>query len=135
MHRALILIVDSKVETRHWMWRLLSGSFGVLEAPDAASARRWIEERPDIDGLVIDDDLADERGADLVRDLVRDGNPITERTIVVASEWRRVMLAGLNVVERGDVGDLVGMLDRWFLPSETRAVARVAAAAAHSLAR
>ncbi len=131
MHRALILIVDSKVETRHWMWRQLNGSFGVLEAPDAMSARRWIDERPDIDGLIIDDDLTDERGADLVRELVRDGHPLTERTIIVASEWRRVMLAGLNVVERGDVGDLVGMLDRWFAPSETRAVARVATAVAN----
>ena len=120
MHRALILIVDSKVETRHWMWRLLSTSFGVLEAPDAMSARRWIEERPDIDGLVIDDDLADERGADLVRELVRDGHPLNERAVVVASEWRKVMLAGLNVVERGDVDVLTGMLDRWFAPSETR---------------
>jgi CheY-like chemotaxis protein len=124
MHRALILVVDSKVETRHWMWRLLSNhGYGVLEAPNAAAAMRWIDERPDIDALVIDDDLVDGRGAELARELADDAHPLAERAVVVASEWRRVMLSGLHVVERGDAETLVEILSKWFVPSVPRAVA------------
>lgn len=122
MHRALILVVDSRVSSRHSMWRLLDHrSFGVLEAGDSDAARRWIEERPDIDAIIVDDELVDGRGAELVRELGRERHPIAERAIVVASEWRRVMLSGLNVVERGDVDTMMSMLTRWFAPSLTHA--------------
>jgi CheY-like chemotaxis protein len=124
MHRALILVVDSKVDTRHWLWRMLGAQgFGVLEAPNAAAAMRWIEERPDIDALIVDDELSDGRGSDVVRDLVDDASPLAERAVVIASEWRRVMLAGMNVVDRGDLEALVSMLSKWFVPSSPRRVA------------
>jgi CheY-like chemotaxis protein len=111
---ALVLIVDPQVETRHWLWRLLSSAFGVIEAKNALAARRWIDERPDIDALIIDDELPDARGSDLVRELARSHHPIAQRSIVVASEWRRVMLGGLEVVDRGDVSGIVQRLTTWF---------------------
>jgi DNA-binding NtrC family response regulator len=114
MDRGLVLIVDARVETRHWLWRLLSRAFGVLEAPSAQAARRWIEERPDIDALIVDDDLPDSRGGELVRELQENAHPIARRAIVVASDWRRVMLGGLTVVERGDVDGLLSTLAGFF---------------------
>jgi hypothetical protein len=120
---ALVLIVDPQVETRHWLWRLLSNAFGVLEAKNATAARRWIDERPDIDALIIDDDLPDARGGDLVRELAERGNPIATRSIVVASEWRRVMLGGLNVVERGDMSGILQRLSTWFRVRDVGAAA------------
>lgn len=118
MNRALVLIVDPKVETRHWMWRLLNQAFGVLEAPNASLARQWIAERPDIDALIVEDDLPDARGGDLVREFANRAHPIAAHSIVVASEWRRVMLAGLTVVERGDSKTIVDKLTTWFIARE-----------------
>ena len=123
MNRALVLIVDPKVESRHWLWRLLSKAFGVIEASNAITARRWIEERPDIDALIVEDELPDSRGGELVRELQRSAHPIAQRSIVLASEWRRVMLAGLNVVERGVIDGILAKLASWFAPS--RGLARV----------
>jgi response regulator RpfG family c-di-GMP phosphodiesterase len=120
--RALVLVVDPKPETRHWMWRLLSRTFGVLEAPNAKLARSWIEERPDIDALIVDDELPDSRGSDLVKELASSSHPIAQRAIVVASEWRRMMLGGLVVVERGDIKAILQRLGMWFLPSGTHRI-------------
>ena len=114
MRRALVLIVDPKVASRHWLWRLLNKAFGVVEAQNALSARRWIQERPDIDALVVDDDLPDSRGGEFVRELKQIAHPIADRSIVVASEWRRAMLAELNVVARGDAESIVSKLTFWF---------------------
>ena len=100
------------------MWRLLSQAFGVLEAPNASLARKWIAERPDIDALIVEDDLPDTRGGDLVRELASRAHPIAARSIVVASEWRRVMLAGLTVVERGDSKTIVDKLTAWSIARE-----------------
>jgi response regulator RpfG family c-di-GMP phosphodiesterase len=112
--RALVLIVDPQAATRHWMWRLLSRAFGVLEAANAGAARRWIAERPDIDAIIVDDDLPDSRGSELVRELERSKHRIAGHAIVIASDWRRVMLGGMNVVDRGDVQSIVAKLATWF---------------------
>jgi DNA-binding NtrC family response regulator len=117
MNRALVLIVDPRVETRHWLWRFLNRGFGVIEAGNAKSALRWIEERPDIDALVVEDELPDTRGGELVRSLAARAHPIADRAIVVASDWRRVMLNGLHVVEHGDIDGIVDTLTHWFVRS------------------
>lgn len=118
MNRALVLIVDPKVESRHWMWRMLNSAFGVIEAPNALSARQWIEERPDIDALIVEDELPDARGGELVRELAAESHPIARRSIVVASEWRRVMLSGLEVVDRGDAKSIIEKLTKWFIAQQ-----------------
>ena len=119
VRRALVLIVDPQASTRHWMWRLLSRAFGVLEAQNAVAARRWIDERPDIDALIVEDDLPGSRGSELVKELARMEHPIASRSIVIASEWRRVMLSGMNVVERGDMQTILALLTGWFVPSDS----------------
>jgi DNA-binding NarL/FixJ family response regulator len=114
------LVVDPKPETRHSMWRLLSQAFGVIEAPNAALAKNWLRERPDIDAILIEDELPDARGSDLVRDLAKSGSPLADRSIVIASEWRRVMLGGMVVVERGDRRAILERLTGWFsVPSSS----------------
>ena len=45
----IVLVVDPVAASRQTMWRLLSRSFGVLEAPDARRAREWLTCRPSID--------------------------------------------------------------------------------------
>ncbi len=115
----LVLLVDPVVTSRHWMWRSLSRAFGVLEARDARGAREWIAGRPDIDALVVEDELPDERGLDLVRALAFDCNPIASRTIVLArpsAEWTRIAHAGATLVERGDLRAVLAKLASWFLP-------------------
>ena len=112
--RALVLVVDPKPETRHGMWRLLSQTFGVIEAPNAVLAKNWLRERPDIDAIIVEDELPDSRGSDLVRELARCASPVADRAIVIASEWRRVMLGGMVVVERGDRRAILEKLTGWF---------------------
>ena len=51
------------VASRHFMWRALNRAFGVIEADSAGAARAWIACRPDIDALVVQDELPDQRGA------------------------------------------------------------------------
>jgi hypothetical protein len=114
----LVLLVDPIVTTRHWMWRTLSRAFGVLEAGTARSAREWIGQRPDIDALVVEDDLPDERGLDLVRSLASERNPIASRAIVLGrpnAEWARLAHAGATLVERGDLRTVLAKLASWFL--------------------
>ena len=123
--RALVLVVDPKAETRHWLWRLLSQTFGVLEAPNAVLAKNWLRERPDIDAIIVEDELPDARGSDLVRELARTSSPLADRAIVVASEWRRVMLGGMVVVERGDRRAILEKLGGWFLPPSSSAIRAV----------
>src|ERR1700733_2276743 len=65
----LVLLVDPFVTSRHFMWRALSRAFGVLEAGSAEAARAWIATRPDIDAVVVQDELPDQRGLELVRGL------------------------------------------------------------------
>ena len=86
----LVLLVDPVVASRHWMWRGLSRAFGVLEAGSAGGARDWIARRPDIDALVVQDELPDGRGLELVEELASEHHPVVSRSIVLArpgSRW------------------------------------------------
>jgi hypothetical protein len=98
----LVLLVDPVVASRHWMWRTMSRAFGVLEAASARGARDWIAQRPDIDALVTQDELPDERGADLVEQLTLARHPVASRSIVL-------------VRSRTDVRAVLSKLAGWFL--------------------
>jgi response regulator RpfG family c-di-GMP phosphodiesterase len=113
-----VLLVDPKIESRHWLWRILSQAFGVLEAASASAARRWIRERPDIDALIVEDELPDATGRELVDELVRERNPIARRAIVVAAH--DAGLAG-NVVEHGDVSAILTKLTVWLVGRDVAA--------------
>ncbi|MGO9837927.1 MAG: hypothetical protein ACLP1X_27400 [Polyangiaceae bacterium] len=80
----IVLVVDPVVASRHALWRLLSRSFGVLEAPDARRAREWLACRPNIDALVVQRELPDTSGSDFVKSLAAARIPVASRTIVVA---------------------------------------------------
>ena len=80
----LVLLVDPFVTSRHFMWRALNRAFGVIEAGSAGAARAWIASRPDIDAIVVQDELPDERGLELVRDLAHARHPVARRSIVLA---------------------------------------------------
>jgi hypothetical protein len=113
----LVLLVDPIVTSRHGMWRRLSRAFGVIEATSARGALDWIEHRPDIDALVVEDDLPDGRGLDLVRGLATESHPIASRAIVLARlgpDWARVGHAA-TLVERGDLRAVLAKLASWFL--------------------
>lgn len=113
----LVLLVDPVVASRHWMWRSLSRAFGVIEAPDAKGARDWIAQRPDIDALIVQDELPDARGVELVRDLANASHPIAAHAIVLARPNASVLApAGAAVVERGDLRTLLAKLAAWFFP-------------------
>jgi response regulator RpfG family c-di-GMP phosphodiesterase len=116
--RALVLLVDAKVESRHWLWRTLSQAFGVIEAASAAAARRWIRERPDIDAIIVDDELPDARGHELVGELAREANPIAGRAIVVAAHAAEI---APNVVEPGDVCAILSKLTGWLVGRDVAA--------------
>lgn len=114
----LVLLVDPVVASRHWMWRALNRPFGVLEAGSARAAREWIARRPDIDALVVQDDLPDQRGVDLVSDLATERHPIARRAIVLARpspDWARIAQLGATLVERGDLRAVLSKLAGWFL--------------------
>jgi DNA-binding NtrC family response regulator len=100
----LVLLVDPVVASRQWMWRALSAGFGVIEAGTARAARDWLEQRHDIDALVVQDELPDGRGADFVRALASTGHPIASRAIVV---------------ERGDVRSALSQLGQWFFAPDS----------------
>lgn len=122
----LVLVVDPFVASRHFMWRAFSRAFGVLEAGNAGAARAWIASRPDIDALVVQDELPDQRGVELVRDLVHARHPVARRTIVLArltSDWVSLAQAGLTLIERGDLRAVSAKLASWLL-SRDAAVAR-----------
>ncbi len=114
----LVLLVDPSVTSRHWMWRPLSRAFGVIEASNARGAREWLARRPDIDALVVDNELPDERGVDLVSDLARVHHPVASRAIVLtrpSPDWARIAQAGSTLVERGDLRAVFSKLSGWFL--------------------
>jgi hypothetical protein len=113
----LVLLVDPVIASRHGMWRGLNRAFGVLEAGTMRAAREWIGRRPDIDALVVQDDLPDGRGLELVGDLAAEHHPVVSRSIVLArpgSDWSRMALAGATLVERGDLRGVVSKLASWF---------------------
>lgn len=114
------------------MWRALSRTFGVLEAGTAGAARTWISRRPDIDALIVQDDLPDERGRELVRELSEARHPVAARSIVLARpspDWVGIAQAGLTFVERGDLRAVLSMLATWFVARDAglaRALSREA---------
>jgi len=114
----LVLLVDPILASRHSMWRILSRGFGVLEAQSASAARAWMARRPDIDALVVEDDLPDERGLDFVRGLVNARHPIAARAIVLAkpnAAALATMPLGATLLERGDLRGLLSKLATWIL--------------------
>jgi hypothetical protein len=118
----LVLLVDPVVASRQWMWRALSAGFGVIEAGTARAARDWLEQRHDIDALVVQDELPDCRGVDLVGVLASAGHPIASRAIVLASESpesARLASLGPTLVERGDVRAVLSKLGQWFFARDS----------------
>jgi hypothetical protein len=113
----LVLLVDPILASRHSMWRVLSRGFGVLEAGSAAAARTWMARRPDIDALVVEDDLPDERGLEFVRGLARDRHPIASRAIVLArpSSASTTAMVGATLLDRGDLRGVLSKLATWIL--------------------
>jgi hypothetical protein len=114
----LVLLVDPVITSRHWMWRALNRTFGVLEAANAHGAREWIARRPDIDALVVQDELPDQPGGELVRELADVHHPIAARSIVLARpspEWARLAQAGATLIDRGDLRAVLAKLAGWFL--------------------
>ena len=114
----LVLLVDPVVASRHWMWRGMSRAFGVLEAGSVEAARDWMDQRPDIDALVVQDELPDGRGAELVRDLVTARHPVACRSIVLARpgvEWSRMATLEETLIERGNLRAVLSKLAGWFL--------------------
>jgi response regulator RpfG family c-di-GMP phosphodiesterase len=114
----LVLLVDPFVTSRHFMWRALSRTFGVLEAGNAEAARAWIAKRPDIDAVVVQDELPDQRGLELVRGLVTAKHPVARRAIVLARltpDWSAIAQAGLTLIERGDLRAVSAKLAGWLL--------------------
>jgi response regulator RpfG family c-di-GMP phosphodiesterase len=126
----LVLLVDPAVASRHFMWRALSRAFGILEASSARSARTWIANRPDIDALVVQDDLPDQRGVEFVRELASARHPVVRRTIVQASvsaDGASIAHADLTLIERGDLRAVSTKLAAWLLSrdaSTTKALMR-----------
>ena len=119
----LVLLVDPTVTSRQWMWRTLSRTFGILEAGDMRSARAWLTRRPDIDALVVKDELPDGRGGDLVRQLADTGRPIASRAIVMAApgpEWSALVQAGATVIDPGDIRGTLSQLATWFFARDAR---------------
>jgi response regulator RpfG family c-di-GMP phosphodiesterase len=114
----LVLLVDPFVTSRHFMWRALSRTFGVLEAGTAEAARAWIANRPDIDAVVVQDELPDQRGLELVRELVKARHPVARQAIVLTRltpDWAAITQAGLTLIERGDLRALSAKLASWLL--------------------
>jgi hypothetical protein len=114
----LVLIVDPVVASRQWLWRAMSQAFGVVEASSARAARDWLRSRPDLDALVVQDELPDQSGRDLVASLVSERHPVSTRSIVLAKrspDWVRVAQTGLTLIERGDLRALFAKLASWFL--------------------
>jgi CheY-like chemotaxis protein len=114
----LVLLVDPSPASRHFMWRTLSRVFGVIEAGSANAARVWIGRRPDLDALVVQDELPDQTGIELVREVSSARHPVAARAIVLARpspDWTAIAQAGLTLIERGDLRGVLGKLAGWFL--------------------
>jgi CheY-like chemotaxis protein len=102
----LVLVVDPVAASRHMVWRVLSRSFGVLEAPDAQRARGWLRDRADIDALVVQRELPDAHGSEFVESLVSARLDVASRSILVT---RPV-----------DVRAVLTSLAGWFFPRDAR---------------
>jgi DNA-binding NtrC family response regulator len=79
----IVLVVDPVAASRFAMWRLLSQSLGVLEAPDAHHARHWLTSGRGIDALIVQRTLPDADGSDFLKSLVAAGVTATSRALLV----------------------------------------------------
>jgi DNA-binding response OmpR family regulator len=70
------------------MWRLLSYSIGVLEAPDASHARHWLTSRRGIDALIVQRKLPDADGGDFLKSLAAAQVTAASRAILVHATSR-----------------------------------------------
>ena len=64
------------------------------------------------------DELPDQRGLELVRELVQAQHPVGRRSIVLARpnpDWAAIMQAGLTLIERGDLRAISAKLAGWLL--------------------
>ena len=99
----LVLVVDPVAASRLLIWRLLSRSFGVVEAADAQGARDWLASRPDIGALVVQAELAQADGSEFLKSL---------STVSIAS---RILIVGKPV----DVRQVATILAGWFFTRDT----------------
>jgi response regulator RpfG family c-di-GMP phosphodiesterase len=102
----IVLVVDPVAASRFTMWRLLSRSFGILEAPDALHARTWLTCRPSIDALIVQRKLPDADGFELVESL---------GTARFAGASRAIL-----VTRPVDLHTVVTRLAGWFLARDAR---------------
>ncbi len=102
----IVLVVDPVAASRLAMWRLLSRSFGVLEAPGARRAEEWLARRPDIAPLVAPRGLPDADGGGV-------GSSLVSARVDGAS---RSILVGRPVDLRRVLTDLTG----WFFSQDVR---------------
>jgi response regulator RpfG family c-di-GMP phosphodiesterase len=109
----IVLVVDPMTVSRFTMWRLLSQSLGVLEAPTAQRASQWLQCRPDIGALVVQTNLPDGDGDALVRSLST--TPMASRVIMVTTPV--------------DFHTVANTLAGWFFPRDTRSASRLMRAA------
>ena len=93
----IVLVIDPVAASRLSLWRLLSRSFGVLEAPDAKRALACLGCRPQIDALVVQEHLPDASGAELVESLATARVPAASRAVLVSRPVdQRSVLAALS---------------------------------------
>jgi DNA-binding NtrC family response regulator len=102
----IVLVVDPVAASRFTMWRMLSPSFGVLEAADARRARDWLTSGRRIDALVVQKELPDADGSEFVKSLATAGVTSASRTILVTSPI--------------DVHTVVTSLAGWFFSRDVR---------------
>ncbi len=79
----IVLVVDPVTASRFTIWRMLSKSFGVLEARDARHAYDWLARRPSIDALVVQRELPDADGGEFVSSLAATQAAVASRAILV----------------------------------------------------
>jgi DNA-binding NtrC family response regulator len=79
----IVLVVDPVSESRFAMWRLLGARFGVIEAADARGVREWLASRQDIDAIVVQRELPDGDGSEVLDSLASAWAPASLRSIVM----------------------------------------------------
>ncbi len=80
----IVLVIDPVAASRLTLWRLLSRSCGVLEAPDAQRAQACLDRWPRVDALVVQRQLPDGTGEELVARLAQARVPAASRAVLVS---------------------------------------------------
>jgi len=80
---SVVLVVDPSPESRFTMRYLLGGRFRVLEASDLRGAREWLECGREIDAIVVQRELPDGDGSQLVDAFPAGWLPGALRAVVV----------------------------------------------------